>query len=90
MARTQDLIGEGEERERDPKFWLDIALRYAKPGSRHTWALFLACRLVEQGGLSKGQALAYIEDYVNAVPGGGSEYSLQDALACLDWAAQYT
>ncbi len=77
------------QREADPDYWLAVALRKAQRGTRHTYALFLSCRLIEHARLTPCQAKAYIQRYVERVPGGGEDYLLSDALRCLEWAAAH-
>lgn len=70
----------------NPHYWLSKALDRARVGSRHKYALFLACHLIEDVGLSMAQAESYMHEYVRGVPGGEDEYDIGDALRCLEWA----
>ena len=66
--------------------YLEMALRKAQVGSRHRYALFLACRPVHDAGLSLAQAEPYMRAYACRVPAGDHVYSEQEALRCLHWA----
>lgn len=66
--------------------WLTRAIQRAHVGTRHAYALWLSCRLIEHG-LTQQEAEAYIHRYVESVPGGGQDYPLSDALNCLRWAS---
>jgi Bifunctional DNA primase/polymerase, N-terminal len=70
----------------NPIYWLDLAIARASEGTRHQYALFLACRLIGDVGLSEKQAEAYLAEYVHRVPCGSHPYTFDDALACLKWA----
>jgi hypothetical protein len=73
----------------DPNFWLQKAVQRARVGTRHTCALWLACRLIEHVGLTPPQAEPYLRQYVDLVPGGNEDYPLADALKCLEWATTH-
>lgn len=75
--------------QQDPDYWLAKAVQFARVGTRHTSALWLTCRLIEQAHLTPPQAEAYLRRYVDQIPGGGDDYPLRDALNCLAWAAQH-
>jgi Bifunctional DNA primase/polymerase, N-terminal len=66
--------------------YLERALRKCQAGTRHKWALWLACRLIEGTQLSAGEAEAVMLEYVRRVPAGDHPYTEDDALGCLDWA----
>jgi hypothetical protein len=70
----------------NPTYWLDLAVARASEGARHRYALFLACRLIGDVGLSEKQAESYLAEYVRRVPSGSHPYTFDDALACLKWA----
>ncbi|GCE50603.1 bifunctional DNA primase/polymerase-like protein [Thermosporothrix hazakensis] len=70
----------------DPAYWLERALQRARVGTRHTCALWLACRLIQQARLTPAQAEPYLRAYAARVPGGGHDYPVSDALRCLSWA----
>jgi Bifunctional DNA primase/polymerase, N-terminal len=70
----------------NPAYWLDLAVARAREGTRHRYALFLACRLIGDVGLSEKQAEAYLAEYVRQVPSGSHPYTFADALSCLKWA----
>jgi hypothetical protein len=77
----------GEEREADPEYWLHCALNHARPGRRHAYACFLACRLAEYTACSFEEAADWIQEYVWQVPQPpGDPYESSDALGCLKWA----
>jgi hypothetical protein len=76
-------------RPSDPNFWLQKAVQLARVGTRHTYALWLACRLIEHVGLTPQEAEPYVRQYVDLVPGGNEDYPLADALNCLQWAATH-
>jgi hypothetical protein len=73
----------------DPAGWLDFVLERASVGCRHHWALFLACRLLQEAALSPAQAEVWLREYVRRVPQGNDLYPLEDALDCLTWAATH-
>ena len=70
----------------NPIYWLNLAVARASEGTRHRYALFLACRLIGDVGLSEKQAESYLAEYVRCVPSGSHPYTFDDALACLKWA----
>lgn len=72
------------KRETDPAYWLACAVKYAVPGRRHAYALFLACHLVDDAGLAWAEAAPWMCEYAGVVPQDG--FSEEEALACLDWA----
>lgn len=72
-----------------PDYFLKKAIEKAHVGTRHTYALFLACRLIEDVGLTLEEAEAYMRTYVQSVPGGEDYYELDDALRCLQWAVEH-
>lgn len=72
----------------NPEDFLTRALARAQVGSRHTCALWLAWRLIRDAKLTIAQAEDYMRAYVRAVPGGGEDYPLADALQCLYWVAE--
>jgi hypothetical protein len=74
---------------RDPAYWLRLALAFAHEGTRHHYALFLACRLLQEAGLSPAQAELWLRNYARQVPHGRHPYPVTDVLACLDWAATH-
>jgi hypothetical protein len=55
-------------------------------GTRHKWALWLACRLIANAQLSESEAEAVMLEYARRVPAGDHPYTEDDALGCLDWA----
>nr|BBH91763.1 hypothetical protein KTC_65140 [Thermosporothrix sp. COM3] len=69
-----------------PDDWLARALQRARVGTRHTCALWLACRLIQQARLTPAQAEPYLRAYAARVPGAGHDYPVSDALRCLSWA----
>ncbi|MEO9030055.1 MAG: bifunctional DNA primase/polymerase [Ktedonobacteraceae bacterium] len=73
----------------DPAYWLDFVLARASIGCRHDCALFLACRLLQEAGLSLAQAAYWLHEYARRVPQGDDPYPVEDALACLRWAATH-
>ena len=82
------------EREADPAYWLRCALKYGGSyGHRHTYAVFLACRLMERVGLRFQEAIPYVMAYAQQVPQDGADvpacerWSVAEALRCLEWAA---
>jgi Bifunctional DNA primase/polymerase, N-terminal len=87
-SATQALTRSGHpQRDRtNPAYWLHLALSKAQEGARHRYALFLACRLIADVGLSQEQAESYLAEYVRQVPVGSHPYTFDDALACLRWA----
>jgi hypothetical protein len=81
-----------EQRRRDPAYWLDFVLARCVIGNRHTQALFLACRLLEEAGLSPTEAEPWMRAYACRVPQGqepATRYPEHDALACLAWASTH-
>lgn len=79
--------GVGPRRKRwSADVYLEMALSKAQVGSRHRYALFLACRLLGEAGLSLAQAEAYMRVYAARVPAGDHPYSEREALRCLYWA----
>lgn len=76
-------------RRSDPAYWLEFVLARCSIGNRHDQALFLACRLTQEAGLSPAQAEPWMRTYASRVPQGSdprTRYPEHDALACLDWA----
>jgi hypothetical protein len=74
---------------RDPSYWLEFVLARCTIGNRHTLALFLACRLLQEAALSPAEAAGWMHAYAARVPQGSdphTRYPEQDALACLAWA----
>lgn len=71
----------------NPEYYLSLALGKAQVGSRHHYALFLACRLIEDAGLSMSQAESYMREYARCVPTGEHAYTEHEALRCLQWAS---
>lgn len=74
---------------RTPRDYLEIALRKAQVGSRHRYALFLACRLVGDVGLSIAQAEPYMREYARRVPHNDHAYEESEAVRCLMWAYEH-
>ncbi len=72
-----------------PDYYLDLALRKAQAGSRHRYALFLACRLANDVGLSLAQAEPYMREYACRVPDGDHDFTENEALRCLTWAYEH-
>lgn len=70
----------------DPAYWHDLALKHAREGSRHTYALFLARHLIDDTTLSPSQAERWVRSYAERVPQGSDPYQVNDALRCLEWA----
>jgi hypothetical protein len=70
----------------DPEYCLMVALRKARVGTRHRYALFLACRLVGDAGLSFAQAEPYMRTYARGVTGSEHDFTEREALRCLEWA----
>jgi hypothetical protein len=66
--------------------YLERALRECRAGTRHKWALWLACRLVGDARLSHPEAEAVMLEYTRRVPPGDHPYTEDDAIGCLDWA----
>lgn len=66
--------------------YLERALVKCQAGTRHKWALWLACRLIASARLSQGEAEAVMLEYVRRVPAGDHPYTEDDALGCLEWA----
>lgn len=96
LAQARLLFPLPQERQmgthhRDPASWLAFVLQRVSIGNRHAHALFLACRLLQDAGLSPSQAEPWMRDYARHVPQGNGEdcYSVDDALACLAWAASH-
>jgi Bifunctional DNA primase/polymerase, N-terminal len=83
---------ERDARRSDPAYWLEFVLAQVSIGSRHEQALFLACRLVQEAGLSPAEAAGWMREYVRCVPQGldvRERYPERDALACLAWAGTH-
>ena len=74
-------------RRTDPAYWLELALVHAREGTRHTYALFLACHLLDDAALTPSQAEPWLRAYAQRVPCGQHPYEVEDALNCLAWAA---
>lgn len=77
---------------RDPASWLEFVLARVSIGNRHDQALFLACRLIQEAGLSPAEAEQWMRIYASRVPQGSdprAHYLEYDALACLDWAKNH-
>lgn len=66
--------------------YLERALGKCQAGTRHKWALWLACRLIANARLSECEAEAVMLEYARRVPAGDHPYTEDDALGCLDWA----
>jgi len=66
--------------------YLERALGECQAGTRHKWALWLACRLVGNARLPHCEAEAVMLEYTQRVPTGDHPYTEDDALGCLDWA----
>ncbi len=81
--------GAGSPRFCDPDYCLSLALRKAQVGTRHRYALFLACRLVGDAGLSPVQAEPYMRAYARNVCGGKHDFTEREALRCLEWACAH-
>ena len=76
-------------RKTDPEYWLRCALKYGLPGCRHNYALFLACHLLDDAGMTPEEAKAYMVTYAQQVPQDGNDlFSSEEALSCLGWAAR--
>lgn len=72
----------------DPSALLKMALTYAHEGTRHRYALWLACRLVEAREPSD-EAERLMRSYACLVPVGTHPFPEQEALACLAWAKRH-
>jgi hypothetical protein len=97
LARSCSLTQPGDRRptghpspldgERDPTYWLHVAVRKARPGCRHRYACFLAIQLVKIVGCSFEEAAGWMREYVARVPQPSADpYGLKDALDCLRYA----
>jgi hypothetical protein len=85
--RWRDARASSSARERDPAYWLHVALCKAAPGCRHNYACFLAIQLVSIVGCSFEEAEGWMREYVAQVPQPLADpYGLDDALACLRYA----
>ena len=78
--------GDGS-RESDPEYWLGCALKYGRPGRRHTYALFLAYHLLDDVGFHPSDARAYLVAYAQRVSQQDHAFSTEEALDCLDYVA---
>ena len=76
-------------RPRSGNDYLERALGECRAGTRHKWALWLACRLIANARLSGVEAEALMLEYVRRVPPGDHPYTEEDALGCLDWALSH-
>jgi hypothetical protein len=91
-AANQLTVREGREAKGEwcrPDFFLDMAVERAHTGTRHQYALYLACRLVGDAGLSFEQAERYIYEYVQRVPAGDHPFTINEAMRCLQWACEH-
>lgn len=73
-------------RRHDPRFYLQYALSQASVGQRNRYALYLACRLVEDVGLTWNQAAPWMCEYAACVMQADHPYTEREALSALDWA----
>jgi hypothetical protein len=73
-------------RRSEPRYYLHYALSRAIVGQRNRYALYLACRLILDVGLSWQQAAPWMREYANCVPQYDHPYTEEEALSCLDWA----
>jgi hypothetical protein len=78
----------GNDRERDPQYWLRCALTYGVPGRRHNYALFLAFHLLDDAGMRPEQAEEYMLAYARHVSQAEHPFTADEALDCLYWAAR--
>ena len=72
-----------------PDFFLDLAVERARAGTRHQYALYLACRLVKDARLSFAQAEHYMHLYVHRVPVADHSFTINEAMSCLHWAYEH-
>lgn len=73
-------------RRNEPQLYVHYALSRATVGQRNRYALYLACRLVEDAGLSWHQAVPWMHEYVAGLCQADHPYTEQEALSALDWA----
>ncbi len=76
-------------RRGDPRLYLQYALSRAVVGQRNQYALYLACRLVEDAGLSWHQAVPWMYEYVASLCQADHPYTEREALSALDWAFKH-
>jgi hypothetical protein len=81
--------GAGSPQFCDPDYCLLVALRKAQVGMRHRYALFLACRLVGDSGLTFAQAEPYMRAYAHSVSGSEHDFTEREAIRCLEWACAH-
>lgn len=85
-SRSQDDQRRCRGSPAEPRFYLQYALSQASEGQRHRYALYLACRLVQECALEWEQAASWMREYVACVPQTGHPYTEQEALGALNWA----
>ena len=73
-------------RRNEPQFYLRYALSQAVVGQRNRYALYLACRLVEDVGLNWEDAAGWMGEYVACVTQADHPYTEREALSALGWA----
>ncbi len=78
-----------DRRGNEPRFYLHYALSRAVVGQRNRYALYLACRLVENAGLSWHQAVPWMYEYVAGLCQADHPYTVREALSALDWAFRH-
>ena len=87
QTRWREARESPQDRERDPEYWLHVAVRKAVPGCRHNYACFLAIQLVSVVGCSFEEAESWMREYVaRVIQLPTDSYDLEDALGCLRYA----
>ena len=85
-ARTDASSREADNRQCDPEYWLRCALSHAVPGCRRRYAMFLACHLLDEVGMTPDVAKRYLVTYASRVSQDDHPFPVAQALECLDWA----
>ena len=81
--------GAGSPRFGNPDYCLWLALHKAQVGTRHRYALFLACRLMGDAHLSFAQAEPYMRAYARGVCSSEHDFTEREAMRCLQWASAH-